>query len=188
MSDFVKSRPQRLCLMCGKCCRVATTYISYDQLLEIAKNGDDGAKDFLKIFEPYPSTEAAREVCAPIVDNIIEKLKDSPNPPDKLTFYKCRYIGDDNLCGIYKDRPELCERFPSSPWAVVPPNCGYEGWLFQKREEIKQKIRKQKEIAVELKIQLKSIKNPDLIKRIEEALAKTNDIIEAYAQYGANDW
>lgn len=188
MDKFIESRPQRLCLMCGKCCRVATTHISYEELLELAKNGEESAIDFLKIFEPYPSVEEARKVCAKTVDNILENVKYSPDAPEKMTFYKCKYIGDDNLCGIYQQRPEVCERFPSSPWAVVPTGCGYEGWLFQKREEIKQKIRKQKETLREFEVLLKTVKDPEIIKKLEQAISKTKDIIDSLAKYGSQDW
>lgn len=188
MDKFIESRPQRLCLMCGKCCRVATTPKSYEELLELANNGDESAKEFLEIFEPYPSVEAARTVCSKTVDNVLKQLVDMVGSPQKITFYKCRHIGDDNLCGIYQNRFEVCQRFPSSPWAVIPPGCGYEGWLFQKREELKQKIRRQKEFLIELEIELKRVKDPEMIKKVEEAIAKTKNIIDAFAQYGSHDW
>lgn len=188
MDKFIESRPQRLCLMCGKCCRVATIPVSHQELIELAKNGDESAQDFLAIFEPYPSIEAAREVGSKIVDNILKHLPNVSEKPNEITFYKCKYIGDDNLCGIYQNRNEVCKRFPSTPWAVIPPGCGYEGWLFQKREEWKQKIRKQKEALLELEVQLKRVSDPEMIKKIEEAIAKTKTIIESFAKYGAHDW
>ena len=129
--EFVKSRPQRLCHMCGKCCRISTTPYPYEELKAKVEEGHEGAIDFLDIFEPYPSIESAREVDAGIVDNIINGLKEDNNYDEKtLTFYRCRYIMDNNLCGIYLNRKKLCDNFPVSPWAVVPPDCGFEGWLF----------------------------------------------------------
>lgn len=188
MNKFIESRPQRLCRMCGKCCRVVTTFKTYEELLQLAKGGDESAKDFLEIFEPYSSIDAAKKVSLETVDNIVENLKYSTIGLEELTFYKCKHILDDNKCAIYQNRLEVCERFPSSPWAVIPPGCGFEGYLFQKREEIKQKIRKQKEAVIELEVQLKRVKDPEMIKRIEESIAKTKSIIESFAQYGANDW
>lgn len=188
MDKFIESRPQRLCQMCGKCCKVATTFKTYEELLELANNGDESAKDFLKIFEPYPSINAARKVSPETVDNIIESLKHSTAPVEKLTFYKCKHVSENNLCGIYQNRPEVCERFPASPWAVIPPGCGFEGYLFQKREDLKQKIRKQKEAIIELEAQLKIVKDPDMFKRIEETITRAKNLVEAFAQYGAKDW
>lgn len=188
MSKFIESRPQRLCLMCGKCCRLATTTIAYKELLTMVENDDEAAKDFLGIFEPYTSIDVAKEAHPEIVDNILRNLKNSPETITEVTFYKCKYILDNNLCGIYENRPELCERFPSSPWAVIPPGCGYEGWLFKSREEIKQKIRKQKESLLEFETELKKGKSPEMTIKLKNAIQKIKDIIKAYAKYGAEDW
>lgn len=185
MDKFIESRPQRLCLMCGKCCRLSTTYITYDELLKMAEEGDKGAKDFLSIFEPYASLEEAIKANPETVKNILKNI-DKSN--DKVTFYKCKYILDNNLCGIYEKRPELCERFPSSAWAVIPPGCGYEGWIFQYKEELKQKIRKQKESLLDLEVELKKEHTPEMSKKLEDAIQRIKDIVQAYAKYGANDW
>lgn len=188
-NEYLDSRPQRLCRMCGKCCRLSTTSYSYEELKALAEQGQRGAIDFLDIFEPYPSIEAAREESPEIVDNIINSLKvDDKYDEKKISFFKCRYIMDDNLCGIYLNRKELCDRFPSSPWAVVPPGCGFEGWLFQKREEEKKKIRKLKENILDLEVLRREVNNPEQIKRIDEAIGQTNSIIKSYEKYGSADW
>lgn len=188
MNNFIKSRPQRFCLMCGKCCKLSTASIAYKELLALADTGDEGAKDFLNIFEPYSSIDAAKKAHPEIVDNIIKNLKNSTETITEVTFYRCKYILDNNMCGIYENRPELCERFPSSPWAVVPPGCGYEGWLFKCREELKQKIRKQKEILLEFEAELKKEHTPEMKLKLENAIQKIKDIIKIYAKYGAEDW
>lgn len=174
--------------MCGRCCRLATTYISYDELLKLVEEGDEGAKDFLGIFEPYASIEAAKEADESIVNNLFTNLQDAVEKPEKITFYKCKYILDNNLCGRYENRPDLCGRFPSSPWAIVPPGCGYEGYLFKCREELKQKIRKQKEMLLEFEAELKNEHTPEMKIKLEQAIQKINDIINLYAKYGAKDW
>lgn len=189
MDKFINSRPQRLCLMCGRCCRAATTYIPHEELLKMAQEGDEGAKDFLRIFDAYPSIEAAREVDSLIVDNLLEKLETAPEKPSKITFYRCKHILDNNLCGIYENnRPELCGRFPTSPWAIVPPKCGYEGWMFKYREELKQKIRKQKESLLELEAELKNDHSPEMKAKIEVGIQQIKDIVKAYSKYGSEDW
>jgi len=184
--EFFESRPQRLCKMCGKCCRLSTAATPYDEMLTLSEEGHEGATNFLRIFEPYPSTDEARKDSQEIVDNIINNIADK-SQAEKLTFYKCKYIKDDNLCGIYHDRPELCDRFPSSPWAVVPPGCGFEGWLFVKREELKQKIRKQKENLLTFEVMLQEA-TPEQAEKIKASIEKTKAIIELYSKYGSADW
>ena len=40
----------------------------------------------------------------------------------------CIYLGRDNKCKIYDERPEACKKFPgpafSDFWKIVHPNCG----------------------------------------------------------------
>lgn len=188
-NDFLESRPQRLCNMCGRCCRVSTTYIPYADLKSMAEQGDKGAIDFLEIFEPYESTEAARAVDKSTVDNILTAIQDDDIwKENDITFYKCRYISDDNLCGIYENRKELCSRCPSTPWSVVPPGCGFEGWLFQKREELKQKIRKQKENLLLAQTFLNEAITPEQIARINLTIDNIKKTISAYEKYGSANW
>lgn len=189
VNNFINSRPQRLCHKCGDCCRVSTTPIPYEELKKLVSQDDENAKDFLEIFEPYESIEAASNVNKKIVDNIINALKRGEIFDEKnITFYKCKYILDNNLCGIYENRKELCDRFPSSPWAIIPPGCGFEGWIFQKKEELKQKVRKQKEnllIAETLLLKAKTTKQQEDIKTTIKNIKNT---INAYAKYGADNW
>lgn len=188
MSDFIDSRPQRLCKMCGTCCRVATTPKSYQELLALAEAGDKGAKDFLTLFVPYESIEEARKVSAATVDNILEKMLTPEDSNQEITFYHCKHIQDNNLCGIYKERLELCDRFPSTAWAVAPPGCGFEGWLFQKREEIKQRTRKQKEYKLEFEAMLKETDDPEKIEKLKQGIAKIDSMVEMLSKYGSKDW
>ena len=188
LEDFIESRPQELCLMCGRCCRVATTPKLHKDLVKLAEDGDESAKEFLTLFEPYSSIEDARKVDAKIVDNILKVIESAGEDINKVTFYRCKYIMDNNLCGRYKDRLDICKRFPSTMYAVVPPGCGFEGWLFQKKEEIKKKVRQYKEIRLELEVGLKMSQDVEIIKRNEEAIRKIDNIIERYAKYGAKDW
>ena len=175
--------------MCGKCCRVVTAPLPYEKLKELAANGDQGAIDFLSIFEPYKSVYEARKVDEGIVDNIINRLKEDGNYVEKdMTFYRCKYLQADNLCANYENRPTLCRYFPSSPWAIVPPGCGFEGWLFWKREEDKQKIRRAKEELLELELLAKRTKDPDTLKKIAAVEHKIQKNIDLYKKYGSENW
>lgn len=187
--NYLEKRPQSLCKMCGKCCRMSTTSKPYIELKKLADEGDKGAIDFLEIFEPYKSLEDARQADSATVDNIISKLSiDGNYDVNKLTFYHCRFIQDDNLCSRYLDRKELCKHFPSSPWAIVPPECGFEGWLFMKREEIKQKIRKEKEELVDLQLLKSKTSDTSSLEKIELVIQKLNRNINFYEKYGSKDW
>ncbi|MCM1265609.1 MAG: YkgJ family cysteine cluster protein [Candidatus Gastranaerophilales bacterium] len=178
--DFLERRPQRLCKMCGKCCRVVVASVEHNELVKNAKNGDKSSKEFLELFEPYKSVEDAMAVDESIVKNI----------PDyqNQTFYKCRFLQDDNLCSRYKDRLDVCRIFPSSPWCITPPNCGFEGWLFQEQEAHKKRVRKLKEEQIFYRAKLKT----DIPKKekqlYEKLIKKIDERINLFEKYGAKYW
>lgn len=187
--NYLAKRPQHLCHMCGKCCRVVTTSTPYAQLKSMAESGDKGATDFLSLFEPYSSIEAARNVDADVVDNIINRLKnDGKFDENNITFYGCRFLQDNNLCSRYETRLDLCKHCPSTPWSIVPPNCGFEGWLFWQREEIKQKIRKSKEELLELQILRMKTIDKEVLKKIDAVEHKIQKSIDFYKKYGSENW
>lgn len=187
--NYLAKRPQHLCHMCGKCCRVVTTSLSYAELKQMEQDGDKGAVDFLSLFVPYDSIESARNVDAGVVDNIINRLKsDGSFDEKKITFYGCKYLQDNNLCSRYETRLDLCKHCPSTPWSVVPPGCGFEGWLFWQREEIKQKIRKSKEELLELKLLRMRTKNENTLQKINIVEHKIQRGIDFYKKYGSENW
>lgn len=187
--NYLAKRPQSLCKMCGKCCRVVTTSTPYDELKRKAKNGDEGAIDFLSLFVPYKSIDEAKSVDAEIVENIIEKLSLDNNFDEKnTTFYYCKYLQDDNLCSNYENRPKLCRHCPSTPWAIVPPGCGFEGWLFWKREEDKQKVRRLKEELLELQLLRNRTNDEETLNKISAVEQKIHRNIDLYKKYGSENW
>lgn len=187
--NYLAKRPQHLCHMCGKCCRVVTTSISYAELKQMEQDGDKGAVDFLSLFVPYDSIESARNVDAGVVDNIINRLKsDGSFDENEITFYGCKYLQDNNLCSRYETRLDLCKHCPSTPWSIVPPGCGFEGWLFWQREEIKQKIRKSKEELLELKLLRMRTKNENTLQKINIVEHKIQRGIDFYKKYGSENW
>ena len=187
--NYLAKRPQHLCHMCGKCCRVVTTSLSYAELKQMEQDGDKGAVDFLSLFVPYDSIESARNVDAGVVDNIINRLKSDGSFDEKeITFYGCKYLQDNNLCSRYETRLDLCKHCPSTPWSVVPPGCGFEGWLFWQREEIKQKIRKSKEELLELKLLRMRTKDENTLQKINIVEHKIQRGIDLYKKYGSENW
>lgn len=187
--NYLAKRPQHLCHMCGKCCRVVTTSIPYAELKQMEQDGDKGAVDFLSLFVPYDSIESARNVDAGVVDNIINRLKSDGSFDEKeITFYGCKYLQDNNLCSRYETRLDLCKHCPSTPWSIVPPGCGFEGWLFWQREEIKQKIRKSKEELLELKLLRMRTKDENTLQKIDIVEHKIQRGIDFYKKYGSENW
>lgn len=184
-NEFIYDRPQRLCNKCGKCCRTVATRNTYAELIELSEKGDKDAKDFLDLFLPYSSLEAAKKATPDIVENIINKLDEEE--VKKITFYKCKHLSSNNLCKIYQKRPDLCRNFPATPWTVLPPGCGFEGWQFQKREEEKQIVRKYKEdlLALNATINDADIHTAGMMRKKMEKIKK---IIDKYEEYGSADW
>lgn len=179
--SFLERRPQRLCKMCGKCCRVATASIPYEELLKQAEAGDQSAIEFLETFEPYESLEDALKADEATVKNI-------PNWESR-TFYHCKHIkSDSNLCPKYEDRFGVCRTFPTSPWAVTPPGCGFEGWLFLEREAHKKNIRKLKEEKIYYQARLKTNITNKEKSLFQKLITKIDERINLYEKYGSEDW
>ncbi|MEW5820265.1 MAG: YkgJ family cysteine cluster protein, partial [Cyanobacteriota bacterium] len=130
--------PSHLCNNCGKCCKAAINRNSYERIKEMSAKGISEAVDFLSIFEPYESVDDAKNVVAEHVEQL-QKLVGYRY--DNLTLYHCKYITENNLCSIYERRPKVCMDAPNEAWAIIPPGCGYYGWLFELREHAKKYVR-----------------------------------------------
>lgn len=162
MSDIVKrvqellKLPQELCNTCGKCCRIATFKggLNYEQLLELSQSlaqseeeavQIDGAKDFLTIFAPYESTAEARKFAPEFVDQTLELFG---KKDDEMSFFTCRYLGDDNLCKIHEDRPHLCRMYPiPHERTLFNPGCGFEQKSKENWKEIKEIVSQLEELT-----------------------------------------
>lgn len=88
---------------------------------------------------------------------------------------------------LCKNCGKCLRHFPESCWDELPPGCGFEGWAFQKREEIKQKVRKQKEELLSLELLLKDSdeKQSKIILGYIEEIEKN---IKIYTKYGSKNW
>lgn len=78
-------------------------------------------------------------------------------------------------------------KFPNSLWEKLPDGCGYEGWIFKKREELKQKVRKQKELLLDLEVLLVSASKNEK-KQIYQKVAEIDKFVKQYDKYGSVDW
>ncbi len=120
--------PQSHCKQRGNCCRVATFKgtLSYSELVALAESDDEdatNAREFLTLFEPYQSVEAVQEVAPLFVERVFEAVEQ----PEKVTFFKCRFVAEDGRCQIHEDRPTGCRVYPF-PHAktIYHPGCGFE--------------------------------------------------------------
>lgn len=180
-----------LCHKCGRCCRSATTYNSYEKLQERAAQGDKEAVDFLEIFEPYASIEDARQVVPDQVEQVLAVVRTRDDmKEEEVTFYHCRYVSPEGLCTIYERRPRCCREAPAHGWSVMPPGCGFEGWQFEQREQQKRMIRDLKTSQYIME-QL----SPDGIHhpvrpdtRLEDLRAAITEKIEPWKIFGAEYW
>ena len=92
------------------------------------------------------------------------------------------------MCSIYEERPVLCKLCPSSGWVVTPPGCGFESWLFLKREEDMERVRKYKEELLELQIIKKKTKDEKILQKIDSVEKKLQSTIELFAEHGSKNW
>ncbi len=147
--------PLPTCKMQGCCCRGASPSTPFFKLLEKAADGDDFARNFFSIFIPHQSHEEARKVVPGLVERTLkaaEKDKGFNNEAD-VVFYHCRFIGDDNKCQIWEDRPQLCRAYPDTPFVVFAPNCAFEPWAKEAKKkffEIKEELKHLKSLKEEL--------------------------------------
>lgn len=131
------------CNLRAACCSVAVPSVPLDQLFTQAAQGDETSRDFLSVFIPHLSHEAARAFYTEAPEhidrvlNIVRNRKTKANLTENdVAFYHCRNLGEDRLCQIYEDRPTFCRDYPASPMAILVKGCGYEGWV----EACKQKL------------------------------------------------
>lgn len=182
--------PQHLCNMCGKCCRAITTPYTYDELVQLAQEGQEEAKVFVEIFKKYPTLEDAKKAVPDHVENILNQLRSS-NPDfdeSSVTFFYCPHLDADNKCSIHATRPDCCRRAPRNGWSLFPPGCGFKGWQFQQRERVKSSVRKLKEYLMELDVLDDDILIPGRGKTAGEMKAFIKEKIKPWEKYGAKFW
>ncbi len=97
-----------------------------------------------------------------------------------VTICSCKFL-ENNLCNN-PNKPQECINYPSSPFAFLPNDCGYEGDIFIKHEHIKQKIRKLKEEILHYETLLAHDKS------VQKIIDRHNAFIAKYKMYGSEDW
>lgn len=181
MSEFLwERRPQSLCKKCGKCCRIATTTKSYTELQKLASEGDQGASDFLELFEPYETVEDAMLIDKATVEHI--------GYNENTTFYHCRFLQKNNLCSRYDTRKDLCRHCPSTAFVVVPPDCGFKDWLEEEKLKIINKVKELKKEKFLYQQELLNACPEPRRELLNKLIASIDNYINNYAKYGSHEW
>ncbi len=179
---------KKICNKCGKCCRLISSTKSYDELCAEAKNGDNVAVNFLKLFLPYESLTDAIKIDSHVVDSLIEMNKLAYGEKTQTYFYYCRYINEDNSCNVYNMRPKLCRQYPKNEFIPVPEECSYSGYSFAMREKVKAKVRKAKEELLDIKIMRQNASERSVLERLNKLEKKATQLIEEYKAFGSYGW
>ncbi len=123
--------PKPKCCSTGDCCKGVSPSKPFYTLWQQAANGDEFARNFLAIMQPYTNHQAAQKIVPGVVERTLASAKtldDFPNGEDDVVFYRCRYLQHDNRCGVHEDRPQFCRDYPDTPFIVMAPNCAYVPW------------------------------------------------------------
>ncbi len=112
------------CKCTGSCCKLASSEFCYEELKEKAAAGDNFATQFTSVFIPYENTEKVKEIFPEYIEFVQEKLDDD----EKIYFYHCPHVTEQNLCSIYEERPQICRNFPNNPLSILPRQCGFYEW------------------------------------------------------------
>lgn len=128
------------CGQCGLCCTVATPSSPSIELLRRAGQGDAYSRDFLNLFEPYESMDELNKKFPDFIQRALNLASKSPKfkSSDQVVFFRCRFVGQNNTCKIYEDRPNLCREYPDTPFLLMHPGCSYESWSKECKEKYKQ--------------------------------------------------
>jgi Fe-S-cluster containining protein len=131
------------CHQCGMCCKMASSDVSYETMQQQAECGDAFAQQFISVFLPYPSREAACKIAPDVVAATLAEVGDSldgsldnslDNASDKgVHFYYCPYLSEDNRCSLFGNpkRPAICGSYPETPLSALYQNCAWQPWKQQ---------------------------------------------------------
>ncbi len=158
--------PLPKCCSNGACCKGASPSTPYHQLMARAVQGDDFARGFFSIMQPYATHAEAEAVVPGLVERTLKAAakQEAFESPEDIVFYQCRYQTADNKCGVWEDRPQFCRDYPDTPFVVMAPGCAFESWgaaCKDKYNQMKAEVEQLKALKAELET-LKAIQNPDI--------------------------
>ena len=127
---ILKIRKKISCTGCAACCKLACSEFSYDELKQKAQNGDNFATQFISVFVPYDTEVEAEKIYPEYFELLKNKAED-----EKVYFYHCPKVTEDNRCPDYENRPQICRDFPDNPIGFLPKICGYTKWKEEVEEQ-----------------------------------------------------
>ncbi len=80
------------------------------------------------------------------------------------------------------------EKLPESAFSEIPDGCGYEGYLFLKKEEHKQKVRKLKEDLVYLDVKISNAKGNAKKIKYQKGKEKVLNQLKELEKFGPIDF
>jgi Fe-S-cluster containining protein len=124
------------CHQCGVCCRLASSEHSYEALQQQASSGDIFAAQFTSVFLPYQSRQEAQTKFPQVAEAVLMEAGEAQGE-ERIFFYHCPYIGEDNRCTIYgtEKRPGICASYPETPLSFVYEKCAWRPWKDETRVE-----------------------------------------------------
>jgi len=184
-----KTRPQRLCKECGKCCKIAVSQYTYEEIEEFSVDKDSEAGDFLKVFVPYKNLDEPQKISPKYVNLIINKLKEQGKYKEgEPVFYHCRHLMTNNQCSIYENRYGWCKRCPAHAWMLMPDGCGFLGWQFALREQIMHDVRKLKEYLYECEILYGDGEIPNKNMTVPQLRELLSSKFKSFERFGSLYW
>lgn len=111
------------CAGCAACCKLACSEFSPEELEQKAKNGDNFAQQFISVFVPYKNEIEAKNIYPEYFELLKGKML-----YEKVYFYHCPKVTEDNRCSDYENRPQICRDFPDDPISFLPKTCGFKNW------------------------------------------------------------
>jgi Fe-S-cluster containining protein len=130
LNTIEQARNKFSCHSCGMCCRLASSEFSYETLQAQAAEGQEFARQFTSVFLPYASREAARSKAPEAVAAALAEASEEIDGEEKVFFYHCPYLGEDNRCTVYgtPKRPAICSSYPDTPLTFIAKNCAWKPW------------------------------------------------------------
>ncbi len=77
---------------------------------------------------------------------------------------------------------------PDTAFSEIPEGCGYYGYMFQKKEEHKQKVRKLDEEIILLKVKIQNAKGEAKRKKYQKAFDKVQEKLKELEKFGPIDF
>lgn len=79
-------------------------------------------------------------------------------------------------------------KLPKTAFSPIPENCGYEGWIFLKKEEHKQKVRKLQEEIILLNVKIENSKSNTKKKKFIHAKNNVLKLLDELKEFGPIDF